>query len=184
MILVEVFIGIGLAVFALILGRIVGHPPLETFRWSVWSALWGVVATVPLILLSFAALRWPFGVFAAFNGFCNSEVIPRLEKSSWSELALISLAVSVGDEMLCRGVLQAWFSGHLGVPGGLALASILFAFIQPISIQFMMMSAMLGLYLGSVWILSGNLLTVMVANGLNEFVVLAYLVRIRPHHSA
>jgi uncharacterized protein len=82
--------------------------------------------------------------------------------------------------MLSRGVLQASFSHWFGVPIGLGMASMLVALIQPISVQFVVMTGLLGLYLGGVWIVCGNLLTVMVAHALYVFVALSYLVRIRP----
>ena len=36
--------------------------------------------------------------------FCDDEVVPLLEKSYWSEIALISVSAGVGEEMLFRGV--------------------------------------------------------------------------------
>jgi len=175
-----VFFEVAQAVFSLLLGWVLGHNPLETFRWNLAAALWGVVATIPLILLLLAMLRWPIGPLAFLNRFFETEVTPRLEEASWSEIALISVAVSVGDEMLCRGVLQASLMGWFGVAGGLGLASMLIGIIQPISIPYMVLAGLLGLYLGTVWLISGNLLTVIVAHGVFEFAALSYLIRIRP----
>jgi uncharacterized protein len=177
LVIIQVFIGVAEALFSLILGWFLGHNPLETFKWNLHAVLWGVVATIPLILMSLAMLRWPV---ASVEDFFDKEVVPRLERSSWSDLALISLSVSVGDEMLSRGVLLASFSHWFGLPVGLGLASMLVALVQPISIQYMVMTGVLGLYLGGVWIVCGNILTVMVAHALYEFAVLSYLVRIRP----
>ena len=42
------------------------------------------------------------------------------------------------------------------------------------------MAGLLGLYLGTVWIISGNLLTVIVTHAVYEFAALSYLIRIRP----
>jgi membrane protease YdiL (CAAX protease family) len=179
-VLFAVFFEGALAPISLILGWVLGHNPLETFRWSLDAALWGAVATVPLMLLSLAMLRWPIGPGATFKQFCEKEVVARLENSSWSELALIALAISVGDEMLCRGVLQASLTEWFGVPGGLGLASMLFGLLQPISIPYMVMAGLLGLYLGVIWLVSGNLLTVMVTHALYEFAALSYLIRVRP----
>ena len=44
----------------------------------------------------------------------------------------------------------------------------------------MVIVTILGLYLGTVWILGGNLLTVMITHALYDFAALAYLLRIRP----
>jgi uncharacterized protein len=120
--------------------------------------------------------------------FCDYEVVPLLEKSTWSDIALISLSVGVCEEMLFRGVIQAslislfqsWLGEWWGVPWGLSLASVIFGLFHPISFTYMVIVAILGLYLGAVWILAGNLLTVMITHALYDFAALAYLLRLRP----
>ena len=70
------------------------------------------------------------------------------------------------------------------MPCGLGLASVFFGLVHPISFTYMVIVAILGLYLGTVWILSGNLLTVMITHALYDFAALAYLLRIRPYGRA
>ena len=190
-IIFAVFFEVGLAPFSLILGWLLGHPPLETFQWSPDAVVWGVVATIPLILMFLAMLRWPIGPLARVKEFCDNEVVPLLDKSSWSDLALISLSAGVGEEMLFRGVLQAsltgwlqaWLGDWCGVPCGLGLASMLFGIIHPISVPYMVIAAFLGLYLGTVWIVTRQ-----PPDGHGHTCALrfrrpAYLIRIRPHGS-
>jgi membrane protease YdiL (CAAX protease family) len=179
-IIFAVFFEGGLAPLSLVLGWLLGHPPLDRFVWSMEDALWGVAATIPLILMVLAMLRWPIGPLARVKKFCDQEVVPLLDESTWSELALISVSAGVGEEMLFRGVMQDALGSWFGVPWGLGLASVLFGVLHPISVPYMVIAAFLGLYLGTVWILSGNLLTVMITHGLYDFAALAYLIRIRP----
>src|SRR4051794_13721906 len=105
-IIFAVFFEAGLAPFSLLLGWLLGHPPLERFVWSAQDAVWGAVAAVPLIGLFLAMLRWPVGPLAKVKAFCEEDVVPLFNESYWSELALISLSAGVGEEMLFRGVLQ------------------------------------------------------------------------------
>jgi membrane protease YdiL (CAAX protease family) len=176
-----VFFEGGLAPLSLLLGWLLGHPPLRQFAWSMQAAAWGVVATIPLILMFLAMLRWPVGPLGRVKKFCDLEIVPMLKGSTWSELALVSLSAGVGEEMLFRGVLQSSLSSWLGVPWGLGLASLLFGLLHPISVAYMVIAAFLGLYLGTVWwLVDGNLLTVMITHGLYDFAALAYLIRIRP----
>ena len=60
-IIFAVFFEAGLAPLSLVLGWLLGHPPLEHFAWSLRDALWGVLAAIPLILMFLAMLRWPIG---------------------------------------------------------------------------------------------------------------------------
>jgi membrane protease YdiL (CAAX protease family) len=181
-VILAVFFEGGLALLSLLLGWRLGHPPLRHFVWSLEDALWGVVATLPLLALFLAILKWPIGPLARAKHFCENEVEPLLHDSSWSEIGLVSLSVGVSEEMLFRGVFQAALTNWLGVPMGLGLASVLFGLLHPISVPYMVMAAFLGLYLGTVWIVSGNLLTVIVVHTLYDFAALSYLIRIRPPH--
>ena len=117
-IIFAVFFEGGLAPLSLALGWLLGHRPLERFVWSMRDAIWGVVAAIPLTLMFLAMLRWPIGPLGRVKKFFDTEVVPLLEKSTWSEIALISLSAGVGEEMLFRGVLQAWLSSWLGVALG------------------------------------------------------------------
>jgi uncharacterized protein len=181
-VILAVFFEGGLALLSLLLGWRLGHPPLRHFVWSLGDALWGVVATIPLLALFLVILKWPIGPLARAKHFCENEVEPLLHDSSWSEIGLVSLSVGVSEEMLFRGVFQAALTNWLGAPLGLGLASVLFGLLHPISVPYMVMAAFLGLYLGTVWIVSGNLLTVIVVHTLYDFAALSYLIRIRPPH--
>ena len=179
-IMLAVFFEAGLAPLSLILGWLFGHPPLQSFVWKAEDALLGVLATVPLVLMFLAMLRWPIGPLSRVKKFCDQEVVPLLDKSSWSEIALVSLSAGVGEEMLFRGVVQASIGSWLGITWGLVLASLLFGLFHPISLTYMIIATILGFYLGLVMIAGGNLLSVMVVHALYDFAALGYLLRIRP----
>jgi membrane protease YdiL (CAAX protease family) len=181
-IIFAVFFEGGLAPLSLILGWLLGHRPLEHFAWSMHDALWGVAAVIPLALMFLAMLRWPIGPLRRVKRFLDDDVTPLLEKSSWAEIALVSVSAGVGEEMLFRGVVQPWLSGWIGDAGGLGIASLLFGLLHPISVVYMVIAALLGLYLGAVWIFGGNLLIVMVTHAVFDFLALAYLIRIRPYY--
>jgi uncharacterized protein len=179
-VMLAVFFEAGLAPLSLALGWLFGHPPLENFVWSMQDALLGVTATVPLVLLFLAMLRWPIGPLSKVKDFCDHEVVPLLGESSWSEIALVSFSAGVGEEMLFRGVVQPSIGGWLGVPWGIVLASLLFGLFHPISLTYMIIASILGLYLGMVLYAGGNLISCIVVHALYDFAALSYLLRIRP----
>jgi uncharacterized protein len=178
-IIFAVFFEAGLAPFSLALGWLLGHPPLKRFVWSLRDAAWGAAAALPLIALFLAVLRWPIGPLARVKQMCEEEIVPLFDRSYWSELALISLTAGVGEEMLFRGVFQATFTDWLGTGWGLALASILFGVLHPMSMAYVVIITFLGLCLGAIWIVNGNLLTVMVTHAVYDLAVLGYLIRLR-----
>jgi uncharacterized protein len=179
-VMLAVFFEAGLAPLSLVLGWLFVHPPLEHFVWKLDDALAGVLATVPLVLMFLAMLRWPIGPLARVKNFCDNEVVPLLNDCSWSEIALVSFSAGVGEEMLFRGVIQTSIASSLGRTWGLVLASVLFGLFHPISLTYMIIASILGLYLGFVLIAGENLLTVMVVHALYDFAALGYLLRVRP----
>ena len=176
-IMFAVFFEGGLAPLSLFLGWWLGHNPLAQFAWSETDALWGVLAAVPLVLLFLLTLRWPVGPLRQIKTFCEEEFIPLLAGSSWSDMALIALSAGVGEEMLFRGVLQSSLGAWLGIGWGLLAASLLFGLLHPISIPYIVVTMVVGFYLGGAFVLTGNLLTVMVTHALYDFALMAYLLR-------
>ncbi len=116
--MLAVFFEAGLAPLSLVLGWLFGHPPLEHFAWRFEDAVIGIGATVPLVLMFLAMLRWPVGPLARVKKFCDHEVVPLLNDCSWSEIALVSLSAGVGEEMLFRGVIQTFDRKLLGTVVG------------------------------------------------------------------
>ena len=135
----------------------------------------GGVAALPMLGLFWLARRWPVGPLARIKRFCDEELVPIFQDCTWHDLALLALAAGVGEEMLFRGALQAALSRWLGLWPGLAVTSLLFGLLHPISLAYVVMAGLLGAYLGAVWIATGNLLTIIVAHALYDFLALMAL---------
>lgn len=89
---------------------------------------------------------------------------------SWPELLLLSAGAGLAEEAFFRGVVQA----DLGwVP-----ASLLFGLLHTghrDMIPFGLWAAAMGLFLGGLYLFTGNLLAPMVAHGLYDFGALCYV---------
>ncbi len=166
-----------LAPVALIVGWLLGQKPLADFAWSLRAVGAGLLATLPMLALLGLAVRWPLGPFRRIVRFFDREVRPLLRLRPWTDLALISLAAGVGEEMLFRGVIQGALCRALGTGTGLLLASLVFGAFHPITPGYAVIAGFLGLYLGGVWLVTGNLLAVMIAHAVYDFVALLILLR-------
>jgi membrane protease YdiL (CAAX protease family) len=178
-IMFAVFFEGGLAPLSLILGWWLGHAPLALFAWSARQALWGALASVPLVVLFLIILRWPIGPLRRIASFTQDEFVPMLAGSTWSDIALVALSAGVGEEMLFRGVLQCSMQGWVGTGPGLTLSSLLFGLLHPISIPYVIVMILLGTYLGFEFLLTGNLISVIVTHTLFDFALMAYLLKIQ-----
>jgi membrane protease YdiL (CAAX protease family) len=165
----------GLALLAMFLGRVLRQPPLETLALSFADLLIGLGATVPLLLMFFALLRWPVGPVADTRKFILEVLCPILAPCTVADLAAISLLAGLGEEMLFRGTLQAEFVARFGPWAGLAMASLLFGLLHAVTPAYAVLATLMGAYLGWLWQLNGNILTPIIVHALYDFVALWYL---------
>jgi uncharacterized protein len=164
-----------LAPFSLVVGWLLGLNPLATFTWSEKAVLDGVLATLPMLVLLAVTLRWPLGPLARIKAFFDTELAPMLRDCGWADLALVSLAAGVGEEMLFRGIIQGGLARLFGPIAGVIGAAMLFGLLHPVSIAYIVLAGGLGIYLGICWMVSGNLMTVIIAHALYDFIALLVL---------
>jgi membrane protease YdiL (CAAX protease family) len=170
----------GLAPVALLGGWLLGQSPLLGFAWRGRDAALGVAVALPILGLLLVGLRWPIAPLARIKQFIDEEVRPLLGACTWLELALISLAAGVGEEMLFRGAVQGALGRWLGLGAGITASSLLFGLLHPITPAYVVLTGLMGAYLGLVWVVNGNLLTVIVAHAVYDFLALLILLRTPP----
>jgi membrane protease YdiL (CAAX protease family) len=171
----------GLGGLAWLLSWLLGPDPLGRGRWGAASVGLGVLACLPMLAAFLLAHRSGFAPFARIRRFLDDVLVPLLRDCSWAELALLSALAGLGEEMLFRGFLQDgvnhWWPTCTPWPG-LLVASASFGLLHPISKTYVLLAALVGLYLGVIYEVSGgDLLVVAVAHAAYDFVVLVYLVR-------
>jgi membrane protease YdiL (CAAX protease family) len=178
----------GLGLLALALGWLLGVWPIPGIERSetAWNdqlpaLLWGLVATVPMLLGFWLIDRFPWGSLLDLKRDVERLVVPLFQGSSIVELAIVALTAGIGEEMLFRGLLQhglaAWLTPPWGVWVALVAASAIFGCAHMLSATYLVLAAFIGLYLGLLLIWTENLMAPAVAHGLYDFVALLYLVR-------
>lgn len=178
-VLLAILVEGGLLTLASLLGWIFDQSPLLHFYWTAWGVLWGVGATIPLIALFFLMSRWPIGPLRRIQRFSEDVIRPLLAPCSLLDLFGIALLAGLGEEMLFRGVLQEAFARWFNNWAGVAMASLLFGLLHAITFTYALLATIMGAYLGCVWlyVADHNLLAVIIAHALYDFVVLLWLLR-------
>src|SRR5262249_17500467 len=169
-----------LAGMAWLLGWWLGRPALDSFRWDLWDAGLGVATGLVMVLAFFAMIRCPWDPLVRMRLFFDRVVRPLFQTCTLLDLTLISVLAGLGEEMLFRGVIQAVVDDWFGRWPALIVASLLFGLVHPITPTYMIVAALFGAYLGWVWLVSANLLVVIIAHALYDLIVLIYLLRGRP----
>ena len=172
--------GAGLA--AVGLGWLFGLSPAERIQWCFAGAARGLLAALPTLAIFWLTLRFPVGPLREIRRVVEEMLMPLFRACHVAELALISALAGLGEEMLFRGVIQTvvadWTGGTWGRWIGLVVASLLFGAAHPITSAYIVLAALMGAYLGWLWIESQNLLVPITAHATYDFLALVYLAKV------
>jgi membrane protease YdiL (CAAX protease family) len=167
----------GLALLAWGAAWFLDDPLADKLWWDPADAVRGLAACLPLLLLFGVCLRLRLPSLVRIRRICEEFARDLFAGCTLAELALVALLAGLGEELLFRGVLQASLVRWLGLWPGIALAGAVFGLLHALTPTYGLLATLMGVYLGVVWHLTGNLLVVIVAHGLYDFVALAYLAR-------
>ena len=156
---------------------LLGMSLTDQMRWHWSAAAWIVLATVPLTAWLWWLTHARWGPIARLRDVVRKSVIPLFADVSPLGLAAISLVAGIGEEALFRGVLLDTLADPLGTAGAVLLTSVLFGLAHAISRTYAILAGLIGCYLGSLLLLTDNLLVPMGVHALYDFVALMYLVR-------
>ena len=182
------FFEAALGVVAMVAGWMVGVDPLATVPIAgdslnnhLLAMLWGLAATVPLLLGLLLINRLRIPALARIRRFVYDRVVPLFQHLSLFELAAVSFAAGFGEEMLFRGLLQAGIAdrvdGSNGIVIAVAVTSVLFGVCHWITPTYAALATLAGVYFGTLFLLTENLLAPLVAHALYDFLALVYLTR-------
>lgn len=137
----------GLALLAFAIGWVVGISPLATLRFE-WSAvMWGVLGTLPMLLLFVVSFRSEFAPLKTIRAILIQVLGPPLARCRWYDLILLAAMAGLGEELLFRGVLQPWFGGW-GYTFGLIASNVIFGLAHAVTITYAVLAGGIGVYLG------------------------------------
>ncbi len=178
----------GLAVLAACIGWASDRPPLLTFRFNIVDLLWGISATLPPLSLLWLCIKAPWRPLAKIMQVLDQTFVPLFRQCRILELAVIALLAGLGEEMLFRGIVQAWVAdkvgGSYGVALGLVVSAAIFGLLHSVTLAYALLAAGIGLYLGAIWLATDNLLVPITSHALYDFLALVYFVRLRKSKTA
>jgi len=186
--LTALLVEMSLAIVALVIGWALGRMHLlgldlnlDSVGHNVKAVAIGIAATIPMFALLVLVRTTQLKALREFNQVVDKMVNLLFGATSIWNLALISAAAGLGEELLFRGVLQLtiseWFDGSVGVAFGLMVASVLFGACHWLSFTYAAFATIIGAYFGLLLIFTDNLLVPIVAHALYDFVALIVLVK-------
>jgi len=168
----------GLLLLAWGLSRWLQLTPFSYFHPDPAGLLWGLAAVLPLL----AGLAWMLNSNWRPVRQLVALVVERLGAmlagQSVAGLAALATVAGVSEEVLFRGVVQPGLARSM--PAGLALlgTSLLFGLVHFASRSYAILATIMGLYLGILFQLTGNLLAPIVAHAAYDFAALLWVSRL------
>jgi membrane protease YdiL (CAAX protease family) len=171
----------GLGILAVGVGWFLGMNPLELVTGDWWALAWGCLAALPMLAALALTEYLSFWPFRDINDVVDQLLRPLFAKTSVAKLAVISALAGIGEELMFRGLIQEGLARWIGEPMGvwiaLGVASILFGLLHPMNLAYVLLAAVMGLCLGGLWIVTGNLLVPIVSHAVYDFLALLWLVK-------
>jgi len=169
---------LALLVLALVWGWLFHRPALTDLRWNLEGAGMGVAAAIPPLAFFVWTLNSKLPLFSPHRHLLESLLRPLFGKWSTLKLFAISLIAGVSEEAFFRGAIQGTLSDRAGTAVALVLASGLFGACHLLTWTYATIAALIGAYLGLLWIWTGNLLTPMITHAAYDFAALVYFLRL------
>lgn len=166
----------GLILVAVFLGWIGGINPFERIIFSEAALFYGLLGTVPLLLVFSALYQMEIAALQKIRQILLDTMGSSMHKLHWTDLLVLAAIAGVSEEILFRGVIQPWIELSWGMTAGLIFSNVLFGLVHAVTPLYALLAGLVGVYLGLFLDFGGqrNLLTPIIIHGVYDF--LAFLV--------
>lgn len=169
---------LSLGVIAWIVGFITQERAGATLHWDAVDVAVGLTAVVPMYVFFLWMLGSSTSLFQTTRRTLEVSIRPLFDKWSILELAIISTLAGICEELFFRELIQGSLAGIMGPHTAVFAASLVFGAFHLINAEYAIMTAIVGVYFGELWIFSDNLLTPIVTHGVYDFLALVYFLKI------
>ncbi len=166
-----------LAAVGLVVGWWIGTPILEDTRVDLHAGVLALTATLPLIAFVSWGMRTKFALLASLRELVRETIVPLFASCSPLEILLISIMAGIGEEVFFRGFLQGSLGRVINPWIALALVSALFGIVHSVSIGYAIVAGLLGVYLGTLLLVTGNLFVPVAVHALFDFAEILLITR-------
>ncbi len=168
-----------LIIVAIILAQIADINPIENLYFSEAAIFYGVIGTLPLVLMFLAMENMNFKSTQKIKELLLETLGSSLAPYHWTDLLILATVAGISEEILFRGVLQPWLENAWGMNAGLIFSSIIFGLVHAVTPLYAILATLVSVYLGLCldYGESRNLLTPIVIHSLYDFVAFLLLMR-------
>jgi membrane protease YdiL (CAAX protease family) len=167
----------GLLVLAWALARWLDVSPLQRLGPVLPGLLWGIVGTIPPLLGLAWLLRSTSHPIRQLVNLVVEQIGPYLAPLSLPKLGAVALMAGISEEILFRGVIQMGLAQLMYPTAALLVTGLLFGLVHFASPSYVLFAAVMGWYLGALFLVQHSLLAPIVTHCLYDFVALIAVAR-------
>jgi len=152
-------------------GWVTGTNPTASLRWNSEDLLFGIAATIPMLLLLVICMLSSSAGMTQIRTFLRDTIGVFLVQCRTLDLILLALLAGVCEEIFFRGFLYAWISDWNPVLA-VMITNLIFGLAHAVTPVYAMLAAFLGLYLTALVAADStpNLLIPLVAHSLYDLI--------------
>jgi membrane protease YdiL (CAAX protease family) len=169
----------GMLVVAVLLGYFLTIRFWEGQAVSVRALGLGTLVSIPLLVfvigIAESSSKWGEQIRRDFV-----PVVAMFRNVTILDIAFISFMAGLCEEALFRGFGQNFLAGYIGEFFSLMLVSLVFGLVHWLSFSYFVFASVIGLYLGLLYIWTGDLIVPITTHAVYDFVALVYGTRYRP----
>lgn len=169
---------------AFFLGWMMRHSPTEALSWNWLDFAWGVLATIPMLLILAAVILIPSSGIRQIREFIRDTLGPLLARCSIIDLLLLAVLAGVCEEVLFRGFLYCYVS-QFNRTLAIIVCNLAFGLAHLVTPMYAFLAALAGLYLTALLVVdpSPNLLIPITTHAAYDFVAFLFVVYDFRRHS-
>jgi uncharacterized protein len=165
---------------AFAIGSLAGVSPFARVRVDATAVAYGVAAMLPLLPMLHWSLRTQWNPVRRLVDLVGERLAPYMEGASASGIVLLSFMAGVGEEALFRGAIQAALADRVPAWAAVTIAAALFGVAHWVTPSYALLAGLIGLYLGTLFIMADNVVVPIVAHACYDIVALSILARMKP----
>ncbi len=168
-----------LILVAAIMGWLAGIDPFEHLNFSESAVAFGIIGTIPLLLLFIALEHIEVESLKKIRRLLLDTLGPGLHRYHWTDWFILAAIAGVSEEILFRGVIQPWFEALWGFKAGLIFSNVIFGLVHAVTPLYAVLASLVGIYLGLCLDYGGerNLLIPIIIHGLYDFLAFVMLMQ-------
>jgi uncharacterized protein len=166
---------VALGFAGVIVAALAGINLKSQFVVSQEAILHGLLACLPMLLMLQMLYQVKWKPLLELRQEVERIIGELFGGSSWFELALVSIAAGVGEEVLFRGALQPLAIHWLTFWPGFIGVAILFGAAHAMTRIYFVLATVIGVYFGWLTVRDNNLVTPIVAHAVYDFLALTII---------